>query len=118
MSFMLAAPSYIGEDLSGWDTGRVENMKEMFKKATTFKGTGLWAWDVSNVQDFSGTFAVCCAMDADLSAWNTSSAVFMREMFLEASTFASDVSSWNTGRVKDMSYMVRCMACGQAFFSS
>lgn len=116
MSFMLAAPSYIGEDLSSWDTGRVENMTGMFQKATTFKGTGLWAWDVSNVQDFSGTFAVCCAMDADLSGWNTSSAVFMREMFLEASAFASDLLSWETGRVKDMSYMVRWIACRQVSF--
>jgi surface protein len=108
MSFMLAAPSYVGGDLSRWDTGRVEKMWGMFKKATSFKSDGLWTWDVSNVRDFGRAFSGCYAMDADLSAWNTSRAVFMDDMFLEAISFTSDLSSWDTRRVEDMSYMVRC----------
>jgi Mycoplasma protein of unknown function, DUF285 len=107
MSFMLAAPSYVGGDLSRWDTSRVEKMWGMFKKAPSFKGDGLWAWDVSNVRDFGRTFSGCYSMDADISAWNTSRAVLMDDMFLEAISFAGDLSLWDTRRVEDMSYMVR-----------
>jgi surface protein len=109
MSFMLSAPVYVGGDLSGWDTSRVETMMGMFQMATTFKGYGLWAWDVSNVRDFGRTFSECHSMDTDLSAWNTSSAVLMDAMFLEAISFAGDLTPWDTSRVEDMSFMVRCI---------
>jgi Mycoplasma protein of unknown function, DUF285 len=107
MSFMLAAPSYVGGDLSRWDTSRVEKMWGMFKTAESFKGDGIWAWDVSNVRDFGRAFSGCYSMDADISAWNTSKAVLMDDMFLEAISFAGDLSLWDTRRVEDMRYMVR-----------
>lgn len=46
---LFAGNTGFDEDISGWDTSAVVYMDNMFDKASSFTGTGIGNWDVSNV---------------------------------------------------------------------
>ncbi len=68
-------------------------------------GSSTWAWDVSNVQDFTQMFYTATAFNKDISAWNTSSATTFSAMFHTATSFNQNISGWNTTNVTNMSQM-------------
>jgi surface protein len=93
------ASSFVGGNLSQWDTSNVETMSFIFNRCKLFNG------DISQ-WEFNSAFAYCERFDGDVSAWNTSNVRIMYRMFKEAWLFSSDVSNWNTRKVTFTSEMV------------
>ena len=46
-------------NLSRWNMSKVRNISYMFYNCTSFKGEGLYVWDVSNIDDAIKTFKGC-----------------------------------------------------------
>ena len=46
-------------NLSRWNMSKVRNISYMFYNCTSFKGEGLYMWDVSNIDDAIKTFKGC-----------------------------------------------------------
>ena len=94
--------------LSGWDVSQVEDMTGTFYGATSLKKiSALQNWDTGNVLSFHGTFSNSGIIDATpLANWNTSKAINMSSMFSRANSLRKvDVSHWNTENVTDMAGM-------------
>lgn len=99
------AKSFVGGDLSRWDTSAVIDMRNTFDGADNFLGI-IDTWNVSNVQDFGLMFHSCPTFDGNLSMWDTSNAEAMDAMFSYAYKFEGEgLSKWNTGNVKSMKSM-------------
>ena len=94
-------------DLSGWKTGNVKNMNEMFYACRYLKSLNVSGWDTSNVEDMSGMFWNCYDLKSlDLSGWNVSNAKDMGWMFYGCESLESlDLSGLDVSNVKDMSWM-------------
>jgi surface protein len=101
-----SASSFVGGNLSKWDTSNVKTMYYMFNRCVEFNGD-VSRWDVSKVTEFYSTFEYCKRFDGDLSAWNTSNARTMYRMFKDAWVFSSNISNWNVAKVTTASEMVR-----------
>ena len=100
-------------DLSGWNTIRVSNMKEMFRtsrfnndvssfnvaQVTTMYymfyetpfDSNISHWDTGRVTNFDGMLRKT-PFDKDISKWIVSSATSMTEMFRDTSHFNQDIS--------------------------
>ena len=83
------------------DLSRVTNMNLTFMNVSA-ASLGVSSWDVSNVEQFEGTFAVSLLFNEDLSAWDTSSAESFDGMFGAAFSFNQDIGSWNTSSAASM----------------
>ncbi len=118
-------------DLSGWNTGTIESMQEMFERAYSFEGIGLETWKTQNVTDMAGMFKNATSFNADLGNWNTENIIvmtsmfrgatgfegigledwktqnvsYMSRMFQDAENFSADISGWDTGEVISMHRM-------------
>ena len=56
-------------------------------------------WDVSNVDDMSGTFKNKSTFNADISNWDVSNVRLMEKMFYEADDFNQPLDDLDTGDV-------------------
>ena len=91
-------------DLTGIDTSRVTNMREMFTRQGGMIIFG--DIDTSNVTDMSGMFRQSYYDSLDLSRFNTSKVISMDSMFDEARNLTSlNISSFNTENVQNMHEM-------------
>jgi len=81
------------EDLSFWDTRKVQSMRNMFQNAVTFNGD-ISSWNTSNVTDMMGMFNGASSFNQPLDKWNVSQVVSMKDMFHGASDFNQDISGW------------------------
>ena len=68
-TFQLAAE--MNADLSGWSVGKVLTLRNTFKGASKFIGTGLHTWDTSSVTILHRTFDNVDSMNANLGGWST-----------------------------------------------
>jgi surface protein len=93
--------TFIGTSLRNWDVSNITDMSNMFENATEFVGD-LSNWDTSKVEYMSFMFYEAPAFNGDLSQWNTSNVESMSYMFSGASSFNSDLSQWNTSNVTGM----------------
>jgi len=92
-------------DLSKWDVSNVTTMARMFQGAGSFNGD-LGTWDVSNVDTMQAMFRGAGSFNGDLSGWDVSNVEDMRTMFMNADAFKGEgISGWNTANVTDMSSM-------------
>lgn len=114
MSKAFYAAEDFNRDLSGWNTGKVQEMDFMFaftkheeassmNRLTSRYGVG--GWDVSSVKYFTGMFEFNDYFNEDLSGWNTKEAVSMADMFNSAGWadgrgINQDLSSWNVTKVE------------------
>eukprot|EP00588_Corethron_pennatum_P034690 CAMPEP_0194346854 /NCGR_PEP_ID=MMETSP0171-20130528/105663_1 /TAXON_ID=218684 /ORGANISM="Corethron pennatum, Strain L29A3" /LENGTH=341 /DNA_ID=CAMNT_0039114035 /DNA_START=297 /DNA_END=1322 /DNA_ORIENTATION=- len=94
----------INQDLTGWDSGKVTSMVEMFKYARYFNGD-VSSFDTSHVTDMLEMFRSASSFNGSLSSFDTSSVTSMARMFYSASSFNGDVSSFDTSRVISMRFM-------------
>ena len=110
-------------DLSGLDTSRVTNMREMFLGCSRLASLDLSGLDTSSVGNMDRMFRGCSSLTTlDLSGLDTSSVTNMCEMFLGCSRLASlDLSGLDTSSVKIMDCMfdgcsnLRAVAFGPKF---
>ena len=77
---------YPGPDISKWDTGKVTNMMQMFRFATSFN-PDLSKWNTGAVTNMAGMFEGATSFNADLSKWNTVKVADKEDMFNGATSF-------------------------------
>lgn len=94
MSWMFHRNHSFNQDISSWNTGKVEDMSYMFNSAHAFIGVGIGQWDVSHVYTFQYMFTCAINFNSPLSNWdvrNVRNAMFMFEC---ANSFEQDLSMW------------------------
>jgi len=81
------------------------NFNGMFNLASSFTGTGLDTWDVSNADSLATMFADATSFDADLSGWDISN---VKDMFLMADgtglstvNYTSMLTAWSVLSVQN-----------------
>ena len=87
--------------LSDWDMSSVHTMHNMFHGATSFDGTGIGAWDVSNVINANMLFADANAFNEDIGDWDVSSFAKFDGAFKRAISFNQDLSDWDVSGATD-----------------
>ena len=105
------------ENLSGFDTSRVKNMYDFFRKIaynnTETFSIDLNSFNTSNCENMSNMFVEACyncrEFNLDVSNLDTSKVTNMKSMFnktgVNDKNFSLDVSNFNTSKVTNMSWM-------------
>ena len=93
------------QNLNGWNTSKVTNMRETIMGAKNFTGAGISNWKTVNVKDMSGMFWFAPKFNEPIGEWDVSKVTNMERMFQDAKVFNQDISQWNVQKVKDMGYM-------------
>lgn len=93
------------QDLSGWDTGSVEDMSGTFSGSVY--NQDLQAWDTGAVTSMAAMFAGNTAFDRPIGGWDTSSVRSMQGMFSGATSFDQDIGDWDVSNVETMRLMFR-----------
>ena len=88
-------------DVSGWNTGKIINLKDAFNNCKLINSLDVSDWDVSKVLSFQTTFADCKSLTSlDVSIWDISSCTNLLGTFIGCSGLTSlDVSDWNVSKV-------------------
>ena len=81
------------DDLSSWNTPRVNNMQRVFARASSFNGN-IANWDVSNVTNMEKMFYDALAFNGSVSSWDVSKVIAMELMFNNAEAFNQDLCEW------------------------
>jgi len=85
--------SEFNEDISKWDTSKVDTMQGMFYRAEKFNQP-IGEWDTSSVSVTSYMFYGAKRFNKSIVEWNTSSVTDMEKMFLEAENFNHENAPW------------------------
>ena len=83
------------EDISAWNTAKVENLNKVFwgsgfNKPIPTNGS---AWDVSRVHTFAAAFGNS-SFNQDLSSWDVGKATNFTNMFVNNRHFNQNLSAW------------------------
>ncbi|GMH72848.1 hypothetical protein TL16_g06021 [Triparma laevis f. inornata] len=98
------ATKNFNDDISRWDVGRVNDMRQMFYGAETFD-QDLAGWNVARVADMTEMFREASSFDGNLSGWNVETCASMERMFSGASSFNGNLSGWNVESCEEMGAM-------------
>ncbi|SFQ66224.1 BspA family leucine-rich repeat surface protein [Flavobacterium akiainvivens] len=96
--------SLFNGNITGWNTGNVTNMWQMFAFANVFN-QNIGGWNVSKVTTFLQMFQNAAAFNGNIVTWNTIAATNMQAMFEGALAFNQAIGVWNTSNVTNVSYM-------------
>ena len=121
MTDLFSGATSFNSRLDSWTINpSVTSLARVFRNCENFDNggasgvnVGIDNWNVSNVNDFSGTFQSVGSNNKDgfyLGSWDTSSALDMGDMFKDSNigeTNASGIGGWNVGNVEDFSEMFR-----------
>ena len=124
--YMLFSGSTLLQDISGWNTGSINNMAYTFYAAKFNQNIGNWNtgsvtsmtymftnsqfnqnignWNTGSVLNMNNTFSGS-PFNQNISRWNTSKVTDMSSMFENAPQFNQNIGTWNTGSVLNMSSM-------------
>lgn len=92
-----------GIDISGWDTGNVQNMNNMFEYAINVGDIS--TWNTSNCRQMRGTFKNYDGDIPDISSWDTSSLTTGKGIFAFCYSGTPDISAWNLDNCTDKELM-------------
>ena len=94
-------------NLSGWDTGSVTYMCDMFDSCSSLTSLDLSGWKTGSVTEMHYMFRECSNLtNLKLSGWETGSVTNMNSMFYNCRNLTNlDLSGWKTGRVTNMASM-------------
>ncbi len=98
------AGTSFNQDIGGWNTAQVTNMRAMFSRASSFN-QDIGNWNTANVTTMRFMFFGAASFNQDIGSWNTENVTIMRSMFFRASSFNQDIGSWNTANVTNMQAM-------------
>jgi len=82
------------QDISEWNTSKVENMSGMFDGAEVFN-QDISKWDVEEVSHMDNMFRNAAAFDQDLSNWTPRNVAHANGMFKGAVSFNSKLPAFN-----------------------
>ncbi|MDC0858190.1 BspA family leucine-rich repeat surface protein, partial [Flavobacteriaceae bacterium] len=94
------------QDISSWDVSNVTDMSGMFALAITFN-QDISSWDVSNVIDMSVMFNSALNFDQPIGDWDVSNVNDMYGMFNAANSFNKPIGNWDVSNVTNMGTMIR-----------
>lgn len=83
----------------------ITDLSYCFADARLLNDPNICLWNVSNINNMSGTFQVTHNFNQNISGWNVSNVTNMFAMFNGAIAFNQNISSWNVSNVSDMGYM-------------
>lgn len=89
------------QDISGWKTARVTNMKEMFNNAREFD-KDISGWDVSGVTNMESMFLSAKKFNKNIGSWDVGKVTTLKSMFLDAPEFNQDIGGWDVSKVSNM----------------
>ena len=104
MSWLFTNKYTFNEDISGWDTSKVNNMDFMFYNAAAFNQS-IGEWNTSKVTTMGYMFRDATAFNQPIGEWDVGQVTNMLHVFKDATAFNQDIGDWNTGLVTSMSYM-------------
>jgi len=87
------------QDITSVITSFIKIMNGLFRDYDRDFNQDLSSWDVSNVENFNGTFAETKYFNQDISSWDTSNTITVEEMFLNAEKFNQDLSRWCVNKI-------------------
>jgi hypothetical protein len=114
MEGLFADRVFFNENLHGWDVSNVKTMKNMFNGCRLFNKRLLWGDKVRQVTNMERMFQGCEQFqrypgDIGLADWNVENVVNMKGMFALATNFNGKISGWVVSKVENMDSMfVRC----------
>lgn len=101
-------------DLSG-----VTNMFQAFNTGSfTFLGNNMSNWDTSNITNMERMFSNSYTFNGDIGSWDTSSVTNMYLMFNNALDFDQNIGNWNVENVTDFGFMFRNAELSSANYDS
>jgi len=98
--------SKFNENIEGWNTSNVTEMKHMFSGAKSFN-QDIGKWDVSNVHDMSRMFIGAESFNQYIGNWDTSKVTDMSHMFTEAKSFNQDIKKWDVSNVDSVRHIFK-----------
>ena len=84
------------QDISGWDTSAVTDLRDTFRGATAFNqdlGASAADWDTSSVTLMGFVLFGATAFDSDLSAWDVSACGQIASMFERARAVNTSIAA-------------------------
>jgi len=116
MRYMFYNCTSFNQDIGGWNVGLVTNMSYMFRHASNFN-QDLGLWNVSNVTDMSFMFFRNYLFNSDIGDWNVSSVTNMECMFYMAYSFNQNLGAWIISNVTNMANMLDSTNLSETNFS-
>jgi surface protein len=98
MNGMFSGAEQFNQDISGWKTNNVTDMKSMFNYALSFEGD-ISKWNTTNVTNMGGMFLGASKFNSNIIGWDVSNVKQMEYMFAYAETFNRNIKSWNVKSV-------------------
>ncbi|GMI14766.1 hypothetical protein TrLO_g4330 [Triparma laevis f. longispina] len=106
MTSLFAGQKQFNENLSKWQTKKVETIERMFDGCSSFQGVGLTNWNTHACKSMSRMFQCCPLFNPNLTLWNVSNVKNMERMFQNASSFNRDLS-WDVSKLNNIRSMFK-----------
>ena len=90
--------------LENWDTGRITDIRNIFRGCSALTSLDLSKWDTSNITDVGCAFYGCTALNnLNIGTWDTGKVTAIDCLLYNCSSLPLvDISNWNTGNVTNM----------------
>lgn len=90
--------------LENWDTGKITDIRNIFRGCSALTSLDLSKWDTSNITDVGCAFYGCTALNnLNIGTWDTGKVTAIDCLLYNCSSLPLvDISNWNTGNVTNM----------------
>jgi surface protein len=96
--------SFVGTGLENWDMSNATRTQLMFTNCSSLAPTSL-TWDVTSLSNAISMFSGCASFNADLSTWITSSLANVSSMFKGCTSYNQNMNDWDMTNVSDTTSM-------------